>query len=175
MNFFKPEQTLTSVEVLAMVRHGDYERTQQHDWKDGPLTPSAIGEVKSMGMQLKECLSGLEYLEAGKTIMVTSDAVRARETARILREILGIECLAYAALGLNSRGDEYLESDVLKSLKNLIAPNGGYQGLVVVSHMGNTADLPPALHSMVSGKQNTLNYANAAVYDTKGKVIYIHP
>lgn len=165
----------TSVEVLVMVRHGDYEGVKKYDWKDGPLLSEQREAVASTANLLKQYLLGLNYLEPGTTLMVTSDKIRAQETAEILRDILGITCITIPALGLNESGEPYHTDVILKALHNLILPNGGYEGLVVVTHEHQTTYLPELLHPKVHGLQARLYYANAALYDNTGNVQYFSP
>lgn len=165
----------TSLETLALMRHGDYQSEKKHDYKDGSLRPEAILQVTSTAHQLKEILTPLGFFERGHSIMVTSDRVRAKETAEIVRSILGLTCLTMPQLGLDDRGHTPDGVKVLSVLENILLKGGGWKGLVVVTHEEQTEWLPKLLHPRVNSLQSPLYYGNAAVYDNTGAVVRVYP
>ena len=107
--------------------------------------------------------------------MVTSDRVRAKETAEIVQSILGLTCLTLPQLGLDDRGHTPGGDQVLSAMGNILLKGGGWKGLVVVTHEEQTSWLPQLLHPKVNSLQSSLYYGNAVVYDKSGAEVWVYP
>lgn len=165
----------TSIEVLAVMRHGDYEAARKYNYKDGSLTENSRIGVNSTSQQLRDLLGTLGYLERGKSIIVSSDKIRAKETADIVSSVSGLTCLSFAALGLDGRGNAYDSDEIMDALRNIVSVGGGYNGLVVVTHEEQTQWLPRLLHPKIENLQNRLHYACSVIYDSEGRSKTIYP
>lgn len=165
----------TSLQTLVVMRHGDYMSEKKYDYKDGPLLPDSVAKVTSTAYQLKEILTPQGFFEPGNSLIATSDRVRARETAEIVRLIFGLTCITLPQLGLDDRGHTPDGDKVLTALGNILLNGGGWKGLVIVTHEEQTEWLPRLLHPKVNSLQSPLYYGNAAVYDKTGAIVRIYP
>ena len=151
-----------AVRKLVIARHGSY--------RSDHLDANGVADARGLASQIGNFL-GPEYQQHGMTLVISSESVRARETAGIISELLGLTCIANQSLG-NEDGKAYMESYIVQQLASFLY---SYQGIIAVTHDSQVSYLPPHLHPQVSGEQGKLPYAWAHAYDERGNKFDLSP
>lgn len=147
------------VEILGVMRHGDYEE------RDGKNVLSEEGfrntiVVASFLKEFMERWYGIDYLQAGMSIVISSVSIRARQTAKVLSDILGLYHHIDESLG-NEKGKAYLGSYVRQRLGNVLA---AYRDVFLVTHHDQTSYLPASLLNRVKGDRSYALYSCCDLY-----------
>lgn len=108
---------------LIIVRHGDY----------GGRSLTAFGreDIAKLGERLKSTING------GRILILTSTAIRARESAEILSQILGVEIEENEILG----SEDYME-DMEATLGLVRSKKEAADVLILVTHMEFVEEFP---------------------------------
>ena len=151
-----------AVEKLVVARHGAY--------VSGYLDDRGEENVRGLAAQIGIFL-GPDYTQHGVTLVLSSEATRARETADIISELLGLTCISSVALG-DEHGKEFLGSWVAERLASFL---NSYQGIIAVTHEPQTDYLPEYMHPNVRGGQGRMRYTCAHGFDQAGNDFLITP
>ncbi len=117
---------------LWLLRHGEAEPHGSRPDADRRLTPRGEAQARAAGSALAAL--GLEF-----DLVLTSPRVRARETARLAGEALGVEPADHEALSSGFDADE---------ARALLAGHGEDARVLVVGH---EPDLSTAVHDLTGG------------------------
>ncbi len=144
---------------LALLRHGDTEGRG--------LSHHGRMQAETLGLQLLR----LE-LSAERVSVVTSPALRARQTAALVGKLLGIHrCARDPRLWSGPGGHERsYDLDSGELLESLDSPDGNPELLVLVTHMEICQDLPPRLVERYGSQGPAVTYIGrgcGVLYDLK--------
>lgn len=152
-----------AVEKLVVARHGDYV-------SNGSLSERGRNDVQMLAGQIRTFM-GIDYVQHGVTLVLSSEADRARETADIISNLLGLTCITSHVLG-DENGKAFMGSWVAEQLSSFL---NSYQGIIAVTHQDQVDYLPAHMHPNVRGSQGKLPYAWAHGFDQAGNSFGLSP
>ena len=130
--------------LLYLVRHGYAGDADDTTDPDRPLTDDGVGIVQSLGAWMIDA-------KASPTAIWASPMVRTQQTARILRDVLGVSKRLVTETGLQP--ENRLANASLRMIVKKAADTG-QKRLLMVSH-----------HDSISAGMRTLNFMSADEFD----------
>ncbi len=118
---------------IVIARHGHW------DPQSGELTDLGLKQARRLAERIRDFVEE-KRLIPGYSLIISSEARRAREFAQALSQDLGIFYITHPVLG-DEKGDfdPYKVSD---QLKHLLDPIGGYKTLIAIVHRPHSGYLP---------------------------------
>ena len=103
---------------LIIIRHGEDSSELMGGWSNNELTKRGIKQVKSLAISLKDVLKDAD-------VFITSDLLRAQQTAQILSDNLGVKFIVDERFRETNNGDlaNLTKSDFLKKYSELFFAN----------------------------------------------------
>lgn len=133
------EQLPKTGQKFVIVRHGDYAFIDGDD----RLTERGKNQALFLSQKIAQFL-GPKLMKPGMSVILTSQAVRAKEFAQILGDQLRLRPYVRKLLG-DENGKAYTGESIVSDIKNFIDPVGGFRGVVIVTHLEQSEYIPSSL------------------------------